>query len=68
MYKRQALDYIEAVRLRWKWLLENLDLPLAEAESRFASHGVQAGELSNKAANPTLFHRLQDYSCLLYTS
>ena len=28
----------------------------------FASYGVTAGELTNKAANPTLFHRLQDYS------
>ncbi|WP_028993814.1 DUF3683 domain-containing protein [Azonexus hydrophilus] len=60
--RQAALDYVEAVRLRWEWLLENLDLPLAEAESRFASYGVVAGELSNKAANPTLFHRLQDYS------
>lgn len=60
--RQAALDYVEAVRLRWEWLLENLDLPLAEAESRFASYGVIAGELSNKAANPTLFHRLQDYS------
>jgi FAD/FMN-containing dehydrogenase/Fe-S oxidoreductase len=60
--RQAALDYVAAVRLRWEWLLENLDLPLAEAESRFASYGVVAGELSNKAANPTLFHRLQDYS------
>ena len=60
--QQAALDYVEAVRLRWEWLLENLDLPLAEAESRFASYGVVAGELTNKAANPKLFHRLQDYS------
>ena len=60
--KQAALDYVEAVRLRWEWLLDNLDLPLAEAESRFAAYGVVAGELSNKAASPTLFHRLQDYS------
>ena len=60
--KQAALDYVEAVRLRWEWLLDNLDLPLAEAESRFASYGVVAGELTNKAANPKLFHRLQDYS------
>jgi len=53
---------VEAVRLRWEWLLDGLDLPLAEAESRFASYGVVAGELTNKAANPILFHRLQDYS------
>ncbi|MFH1660238.1 MAG: DUF3683 domain-containing protein [Pseudomonadota bacterium] len=60
--RQAALDYVEAVRLRWEWLLENLDLPLAEAESRFASYGVVAGELTNRAENPTLFHRLQDYS------
>ncbi|MFZ2971864.1 MAG: DUF3683 domain-containing protein [Ferribacterium limneticum] len=60
--RQAAIDYVEAVRLRWEWLLENLDLPLAEAESRFASYGVVAGELTNRAENPTLFHRLQDYS------
>ncbi|MCE1183164.1 MAG: FAD/FMN-binding oxidoreductase [Rhodocyclales bacterium] len=60
--RQAALDYVAAVRLRWEWLLENLDLPLAEAESRFASYGVVAGELTNKAANPKLFHRLQDFS------
>jgi len=57
-----ALNYLDAVRLRWEWLLENLDLPLAEAESRFLSYGVEAGELTNRADEPTLFHRLQDYS------
>jgi len=60
--RQAALDYIAAVRLRWEWLLDNLDLPLAEAESRFLSYGVQASELTNKAADPRLFHRLQDYS------
>ncbi|MGE5472067.1 MAG: DUF3683 domain-containing protein [Bacteroidota bacterium] len=60
--RQAALDYVAAVRQRWEWLLDNLDLPLAEAEARFAEFGVQAGELSNKAANPKLFHRLQDYS------
>jgi FAD/FMN-containing dehydrogenase/Fe-S oxidoreductase len=60
--QQAAIDYVNAVRLRWAWLLENLDLPLAEAESRFAAYGVQAGELTNRAENPTLFHRLQDYS------
>ncbi len=60
--RQAALEYVEAVRLRWEWLLDNLDLPLAEAELRFADYGVVAGELTNKAANPKLFHRLQDYS------
>ncbi|MDX9839150.1 MAG: FAD/FMN-binding oxidoreductase, partial [Azoarcus sp.] len=60
--REAALNYIDTVRRRWEWLLDNLDMPLAEAESHFATYGVQAGELSNRAANPTLFHRLQDYS------
>ncbi|MDR1463466.1 MAG: DUF3683 domain-containing protein [Azoarcus sp.] len=57
-----ALAYVETVRKRWQWLLENLDLPLAEAEKAFDLLGINASELSNRAANPTLFHRLQDYS------
>ena len=60
--RQAAIDYVETVRLRWAWLLENLDLPLAEAELHFAAYCVVAGELTNKAANPRLFHRLQDYS------
>jgi hypothetical protein len=34
--RQAAIDYVETVRLRWAWLLESLDLPLAEAESHFA--------------------------------
>jgi FAD/FMN-containing dehydrogenase/Fe-S oxidoreductase len=60
--RQAALDYVNSVRRRWQWLLDNLDLPLAEAEKQFADYGVSAGELSNRAANPSLFHRLQDYS------
>ena len=60
--RQAALDYVAAVRRRWAWLLENLDLPLSAAEAHFTSYGVVAGELTNKTANPTLFHRLQDYS------
>jgi len=60
--RQSALEAIAAVRVRWQWLLDNLDLPLAEAEARFAEFGIAAGELTNKAANPRLFHRLQDYS------
>ncbi|HRP67898.1 MAG TPA: FAD-binding oxidoreductase, partial [Thauera sp.] len=60
--RHAALEQIAAVRRRWQWLLDNLDLPLAEAESRFAEYGIEAGELSNRADNPRLFHRLQDYS------
>ncbi|MGA9394514.1 MAG: FAD-binding and (Fe-S)-binding domain-containing protein, partial [Azonexus sp.] len=60
--RQAALEYVAAIRRRWAWLLENLDLPLAEAEARFAEFGIQAGEMSNKAGVPRLFHRLQDYS------
>ncbi|HNQ58438.1 MAG TPA: DUF3683 domain-containing protein [Candidatus Desulfobacillus denitrificans] len=61
-HRAQALEQVAGVRRRWQWLLDNLDLALAEAEPQFAAYGVQAGELSNRAASPTLFHRLQDYS------
>jgi FAD/FMN-containing dehydrogenase/Fe-S oxidoreductase len=60
--RHAALDAIATLRARWQWLLDHLDLPLAEAEARFAEFGVVAKELTNKAANPRLFHRLQDYS------
>jgi FAD/FMN-containing dehydrogenase/Fe-S oxidoreductase len=60
--RKDALAYVASVRRRWQWLLDNLDLPLAEAEPHFAEYGIQAAELSNRAANPRLFHRLQDYS------
>ncbi|WP_150428360.1 DUF3683 domain-containing protein [Dechloromonas sp. CZR5] len=60
--RQAALDYVAAVRRRWAWLLANLDLPLADAEAQFADYGVVAGELTNKAANPVLFHRMQDFS------
>ncbi len=60
--RQSAVDYIASVRTRWQWLLDNLDTPLAEAETRFDDYGIQAGELSNRTTDPSLFHRLQDYS------
>ena len=57
-----ALDVVSAVRARWQWLLDNLDMPLAQSEAQFSDFGVKPGSLANKAAHPTLFHRLQDYS------
>ena len=60
--RQAALDYVASVQKRWQWLLDHLDLPLDEAEREFAVVGVQAGELTNRAENPRLFHRLQDYS------
>ncbi len=61
-HRQAALEQIAAVRARWQWLLDNLDLPLAEAEPQFAAYGIEAGPLTNRADNPRLFHRLQDYS------
>ncbi len=61
--KRQlALSLVEEVRRRWQWIYEHLDMPLAEAETHFAELGIEAGPYQNTAPNPTLFHRLQDYS------
>ncbi|MDF9392044.1 MULTISPECIES: DUF3683 domain-containing protein [Methylococcus] len=57
-----ALDAIAAVRERWQWLLDHLDLPLEQAEGRFADLGIEASALTNCAERPTLFHRLQDHS------
>jgi FAD/FMN-containing dehydrogenase/Fe-S oxidoreductase len=58
----QALALIAEVRRRWQWLYQQLDLPLAQAEQQFAEYGIVAEILSNRAAQPILFHRLQDYS------
>jgi FAD/FMN-containing dehydrogenase/Fe-S oxidoreductase len=60
--RQLALEALAAVRGRWQWLLDSLDLPLAEAEAQFARLGITVGPLANRAAAPTLFHRLQDYS------
>ena len=57
-----ALEAVAGVRARWQWLLDHLDLPLAQAEEHFASFGIVAETLRNRAVTPTLFHRLQDYS------
>ncbi|MBS1198093.1 MAG: FAD/FMN-dependent dehydrogenase [Proteobacteria bacterium] len=60
--QQNALELIGAVKKRWQWLLDHLDLPLPEAEKQFANFGIQASELTNRAEKPQLFHRLQDYS------
>ncbi|MEY4592652.1 MAG: hypothetical protein RIR18_1547 [Pseudomonadota bacterium] len=60
--REQAIEHVAQVRQRWQWLLDNLDSPLTAAENHFAELGVKAAELSNRAENPKLFHRLQDYS------
>ena len=63
--RQQALERVEAVSKRWQWLLDNLDLPLPDAEARFAELGVEYKEvlpLTPHSSPLTLFHRLQDYS------
>ena len=60
--REQALELIATANNRWQWLLDNLDLPLSQAESEFGRLGIKAAPLSNRAEQPTLFHRLQDYS------
>jgi len=60
--QQNALELIATVKKRWQWLLDHLDLPLPEAEKHFTELGVQAQPLTNRAEQPRLFHRLQDYS------
>ena len=60
--RHAALEAVDKVRTRWQWLLDHLDLPLAEAEARFGDYDIHRGTLTNRAEVPTLFHRLQDYS------
>ncbi|MDB5801088.1 MAG: putative oxidoreductase, partial [Rhodocyclales bacterium] len=60
--RARALETVSLVRRRWQWILDNLDTPLAQAEAQFAELGIEAGELTNRAAAPKLFHRVQDYS------
>ncbi len=60
--RTQALDLIARVQQRWQWLYDQLDQPLEQAEVRFPDLGIEAGELTNRTGQPTLFHRLQDHS------
>ena len=60
--RQNALDTIATVRARWQWLFDQLDTPLSAAEAEFSALGIETGAFSNKAAHPTLFHRLQDHS------
>lgn len=62
-YCARARAQVEQVRARWQWLLDNLDMPLAEAEVWFVKLGITPrAPLANRAPTPTLFHRMQDYS------
>ncbi|NJD08859.1 MAG: DUF3683 domain-containing protein [Methylococcaceae bacterium] len=57
-----AADLVAAVRKRWRWAHDHLDLSLEQAEPSFGELGIVAGPLTNTADAPTLFHRLQDHS------
>ncbi|HYG45382.1 MAG TPA: FAD-binding oxidoreductase, partial [Bordetella sp.] len=62
---RQAIEVLSAVRRRWQWLLDNLDLPLRQALPDLSGLGMTPlqGALSDRvAAQPqaTLFDVLQD--------
>ncbi len=60
--REQALSVVAQIRERWEWLYSHLDLPLQEAEGFFNDYGITVSELTNRADQPTLFHRLQDHS------
>ncbi len=60
--RARGLERVEEVRQRWQWLYDNLDLPLAQAEALFEQQGIVVGELTNRAEQPSLFHRIQDHS------
>ncbi len=60
--RHEAQAVVEQVRQRWQWIYDHLDLPLEQAEARFADYDIQVSELTNRTVQPTLFHRLQDYS------
>ena len=60
--RARGLERVEEVRQRWQWLYDNLDLPLAQAEAQFQQLGIVVGELTNRAEQPSLFHRIQDHS------
>jgi len=38
--RRQAVDNLMRVRARWQWVLEHLDMPLSEALTHLALHGL----------------------------
>ena len=57
----EALALIATVRARWQWLLDHLDLPLAQAVEPLGTHGITI-DAQDADIGATLFHRLQDYT------
>jgi FAD/FMN-containing dehydrogenase/Fe-S oxidoreductase len=63
--KRQAHELVQATRRRWRWLLDNLDMPLAEAMPLL--HGLGLSQLQDVLAerlqrqpDASVFNVLQD--------
>ncbi len=68
--RQRAMDTLAAVHDRWQWLLDHLDLPLDEAETRYAELGIthRSGQDpgdTTQSVPLTLFHRIQDHSVRL---
>ena len=66
---RQAIELLAAARQRWQWLLDNLDLPLAEAMPQLDGLGlshVSAALAERLAAQPRarVFDVVQDLSLI----
>ena len=59
--RQTAQEVIQAVRQRWQWLLDHLDLPLYEAENHFVALGIIVPP-AKAADGATLFHRIQEHA------
>jgi FAD/FMN-containing dehydrogenase len=60
--RQAALDYVADVRRAGSGCSTTSTCRWPRPSALSPTYGVQAGELTNRAANPRLFHRLQDYS------
>lgn len=47
---KHALDLVECVRTRWQWLLDHMDLPLAEYRQQFGAEVQAASEADDQAS------------------
>ena len=57
---QQALEAIQKVRVRWQWLLDNLDSPASELTSELSAWGALHTELSQQFA--TVFAAIQSHA------
>ncbi|MDP5238601.1 DUF3683 domain-containing protein [Uliginosibacterium sp. 31-16] len=58
--RARTLEVLSTIGARWRWLLENLDLPLAEAGAKFTDFGIELRR--DGKGTETLFHIVQDHS------